>query len=195
MCLAESLRPRNQALPVWGMLSALKASSREFTWFWPFGLGSMLSNQNWMGMVPVCNSLPRKTLGVSGSGRVSQRTALFLWVSLGLAGNRLDFHPEFCFSDRMFHRGWPRTTLTAGFVSVWAHTECLSECAQWVFKRKISIQTYILKLVSPPWQFCFKQGGHESATSVKVGGKWVVAFILVTYTYTHTNPVSLTMHC
>lgn len=46
--------------------------------FGPFGLGSMLSNQNWMGVVLVCNSLPRKTLGVSGSGRVSQRTALFL---------------------------------------------------------------------------------------------------------------------
>lgn len=92
-CLTERLPPQDQITAACGMLSALKAG-------WPWGVHVLgpscvripycLTQAGWQWHWGA-ESLPRKTLGVSGSGRVSQRTALFLLVSLELAGNRLTF--------------------------------------------------------------------------------------------------------
>lgn len=99
-CLTERLPPQDQITAACGMLSALNAG-----WLWgvhvlgpscvrmPYCLTQAGWQWHWGA-----KSLPRKTPGVSGSGRVSQkRSALSLLVSLELAGNRLTFTPSSAF--------------------------------------------------------------------------------------------------
>lgn len=129
-CWTGSLHPQNQITPVYGKLSALKAG-----WLWgvhifcPFCVRVLycLIRAGWKWHW-CADSLPRKTLGVSGSGRVSQRTALFLLVSLELAGNRLTFTQSSAFCIRCSISG-RSTRLTAGLC--WyvhsAHAASLSE--------------------------------------------------------------------
>lgn len=114
-CLTKRLPPQDQITATCGMLSALKAG-----WLW----GVHVLGPSWV-RIPYCltqagcqwhwcaESLPRKTLGVSGSGWVSQRTALFLLVSLELAGNRLTFTQSSAFQIGCSFSGHS-TTLTGG---------------------------------------------------------------------------------
>lgn len=91
---------------------------------------------------------------------MSQRTALFLLVSLELAGSRLTFTQSSAFQTGCSlsgqHHADSRTLLVSA-LSPHSESQQVWPVSSFKKKKKIPVQLSTLKLVSSPGQFRFKQ--------------------------------------